>query len=177
MRDPFPGPHGRAPLKPARVIGLGSPFGTDSIGWDLVEELARWNELPPGVAEFSRCGRPDAVLLETLGSPGLVILIDAMRSGRPPGTVRCFAAADVMAGTGMISTHDFGIKSALTLADAIGGLVAEVRVLGVEIAPEPGPTGLRPRPPAALSDARGGVEILSEIKKILMSTVKEHGYL
>jgi len=142
-----------------------------------VEELARWNELPPGVAVFSRCGRPDAELLETLGSPGLVILIDAMRSGRPPGTVQCFAAADVMAGTGMISTHDFGIKSALTLADAIGGLVAEVRILGVEIAPEPGPPGSRSSPPAASSGARGGVEILNEIKKILMSTVKEHGYL
>lgn len=162
-------------MSPVRVIGVGSPFGADRIGWDLVEALGRWDRLPAGVT-LSRCARPDGELLDALAVPGRLILIDAMRSGRPPGTVCRFTAAEVMAGEGMISTHSFGIKSALKLAEALVSLKAEVWVCGIEIAPQTARWDDIRDPGPVPSDSLDIAGIVKEIKKILLDSMREHDY-
>jgi hydrogenase maturation protease len=180
MCDAFPRSHGRAPLKTAHIIGVGSPFGADRIGWEVVNELARpggWAELPPGRVTFSRCGRPDSSLLEALELPGLVILVDAMRSGSPAGTVRCFSAAELIRDGALISSHDFGIKSALSLATALGNLQAEVLICGIEIPFEFMPDTMTAGSALDMRGGRARVEILDEIKIILITSLKRNGYL
>lgn len=180
MCDAFPRSHDRTPLNTARIIGVGSPFGADRIGWEVVDELVRPGggmELPPGRFTLSRCGRPDSGLLEALGHPGLIILIDAMRSGRSPGTIRCIAAKELMNGGGLISSHDFGIKSALSLATALGNLQAEVLICGIEIPLKGMPDTLASRAALDMMGGRDRAEILNEIKKILITSLKRNGYL
>lgn len=162
-------------MSPARVIGVGSPFGADRIGWDVVEALGRWDRLPAGVV-LSRCARPDGELLDALAMPGLLLLVDAMHSGSLPGTVRRFTAEEIMAGEGMISTHSFGIKSALRLAEALVSLKAEVWVCGIEIAPQTARGGAIPDPGPVPPDSLDVAGIVKEIKKILMDSMTEHGY-
>lgn len=168
-------------MRVARVIGVGSPFGADRVGWEVVDALARpeaWGAgSAPARVSYARCGRPDSRLLEAFAQPGLLILIDAMRSGRPPGSIRWFVAQELMADGGLISSHDFGIKSALSLASALGNLSAEVLICGIEIPLEPMPDTLVP---GAALDAMGGrsrTEILSEITGILITSLKRNGYL
>jgi hydrogenase maturation protease len=163
-------------VNPARVIGIGSSFGADRIGWEVVDALARPDSCsgwPPGRVVFSRCARPDGELLAALERPGLVLLIDAMRSGAPAGTVRRVGAEEIMQGGTLISSHGFGINSAVGLAAALGNLAAEVRICGIEI------------PPASAQEAVGAApvmaavreQILSEIRIILMESLRECGYL
>lgn len=162
-------------MSPVRVIGVASPFGADRIGWDVVEALGRWEQLPARVA-LSRCARPDGELLGALAVPGLLILIDAMRSGRSPGTVRRFTAVEVMAGEYMISTHSFGIKSAMSLAEALASLKAEVWVCGIEISPQTARRDGIPDPGPVPPDSPDIAGIVKEIKKILLDSMREHDY-
>jgi hydrogenase maturation protease len=160
-------------VKPARVIGVGSPYGADRIGWEVVDELARSGGMPPERVAFTRCARPDGELLAALERPGLVLLIDAMRSGASPGTVRRVRAEELMRDGTLISSHSFGINSALSLAAALGSLAAEVQICGIEIPPETAPDAVAPAPLTAAERE----EMLSEIRKILMGSLREHGYL
>jgi len=163
-------------VNPARVIGIGSPFGADRIGWDVADALASpggCGGLPPGRAVFSRCARPASELLTALERPGLVLLIDAMRSGVPAGTVRRVRVEEIIRGETLISSHGFGINSALSLAAALGSLAAEVRVCGIEI------------PPESVPEIRGAVsaipalreKMLSDVREILLGSLRECGYL
>lgn len=161
-------------MTPARVLGIGSPFGADRLGWDVVDALARRDDWPPGRVVFACCARPGGELLAALERPGLLFLVDAMRSGTTPGTVRCLRPAEILRDSALISGHGFGINSALSLADALGTLTAEVRVCGIEIPPECTPDGGFPASPGG---GRVDDKIIREIRKILMDSLPAHGAL
>jgi len=62
-----------------------------------------------------------------------VILVDAMRSGRPPGSLHWFSAqAPPPAGIFPYATHRFGLVEALRLGALLGELPGELYVLGIE---------------------------------------------
>ena len=67
-----------------RIIGIGSPFGDDACGLAAARRLA---EEPPAGAEVVVADRPGAALIELLDGVDATILIDAVRSGSPPGTL------------------------------------------------------------------------------------------
>lgn len=164
-------------MTPARVIGIGSPFGADRVGWEAVDALARAGGLPPDLVVFARCARPDGELLAALARPGLLLLIDAMRSGAPPGTVRRVRPEEIMRDGPLISTHGFGINSALSLAAALGGLAAGVRICGIEIPPESAAGGTDAGNGSASAGGWSSGESAREIRKILMESLREFGYL
>jgi len=116
------------------VLGIGSPQGDDRAGWLALEQLA-------GHAAVRAAGA--AVALESLDRPGLallgrwagarkVILIDAVRSGAPPGTLHRALAGDLAAGGSGASSHGFGLAEAVSLAAALDMLPPELVVLGIE---------------------------------------------
>lgn len=167
-------------MSAARIIGVGSPFGADRIGWEAVDELGRpggWEGLPPGRVVFSRCARPDHALLEEFAKPGLLVLVDAMRSGRPAGTVCCLPWAQFMRSGSLISTHNFGIKSALNLAAALGAMHAEVLLCGIEIPLESMPAACPSGAAPDTAGERGRKEILNKIKRVLIPVLRKNGYL
>ena len=112
------------------VFVLGNELrGDDGVG----PAVARW--LAPrmsGSVDVSVVSDP----IELIGrwdDIGLAVVADAMRSGRPPGTVRVMDPDDdVAAGSGTLTTHTLGLMAALRLSRALGHAPDRVVVVGIE---------------------------------------------
>jgi len=115
-----------------RIIGIGSPFGDDAAGLEAARQLAA--EPPPDV-EVVVADRPGATLIELLDGADAVILIDAARSGAPPGTLHDLDLHALSSRPmGFISSHDLGVVETIQLAARLGRLPRRGRVLGIEVA-------------------------------------------
>ncbi|NTV47465.1 MAG: hydrogenase maturation protease, partial [Chlorobiales bacterium] len=64
----------------------------------------------------------------------LVVIVDAMKSKSPVGTVRRFEALREKLGTGMFhySSHLFGLAEAVEMARVLGQLPKELIIYGIE---------------------------------------------
>lgn len=134
MRDALPQAGRPAPVIRVRIIGIGSWSGDDRIGWDAIEAIEASGVLrrfPPDSVDAVRCDRPGGLLALAAGAPAL-ILIDAMRSGASPGTVRRLAAEEVAMAQGGMSSHGLGVAEWLAVARALDLLPAAVLVYGIE---------------------------------------------
>jgi hydrogenase maturation protease len=113
------------------VVGLGRPDrGDDAIGPAVAERAA--GLLPPGVTVLERA--EPAGLIDTWAGAGLVVITDAVRSGRRPGTVHVLHACHgpLPVGTGAGTTHGFGLADAIELGRTLGRLPSRLVVVGVE---------------------------------------------
>jgi hydrogenase maturation protease len=62
-----------------------------------------------------------------------VVVVDAMRSGAAPGTVRTFdVREDPLPEETFASTHSFGPAAGIELARALGRMPASLEVIGIE---------------------------------------------
>ncbi len=119
-----------------RIVGLGSPFGDDRLGWVAVEMLqgsAVLNEGGAGVISFAVLDRPGALLMTHWHDAERVIVVDAVRSGAPPGTLHRLEP-DKWTTSESVSSHGFGLAAALELARALDDLPPLV-LHGIEIDP------------------------------------------
>lgn len=127
-------------MSPVRIIGVGSPFGLDRIGWEAVRALEAAGlaaRFPPGRVTLTAWDRPGSRLVQALRNAAAVILIDAMRAGEVTGAVRRFTPGELSAAPrGFVSSHGVGIPQALALADALGELPARTVIYGIEIGTE-----------------------------------------
>lgn len=118
-----------------RLIGIGSPFGDDRLGWEAAEALRHstaMNAVVPGRIEILSLDRPGAMLPVHWQDTDIVILLDAVRSGAAPGRRHCLDARD-LPGTGMpCSSHGFGIVPAIELARVLGNMPSRLLVRGME---------------------------------------------
>jgi hydrogenase maturation protease len=114
------------------LIGVGSPFGDDTLGWRAVDWL-QGSALPacyPTIHfTFHQSDRPGAFLLEQLRGCDGAIIIDAMQAGLPPGTVRQFSAEQIGSETGLLSTHGFGVAETLALGHSLAKATGESELL------------------------------------------------
>jgi len=123
-------------VAPMRIIGIGSPFGDDQLGWHVVDALqrnAQLEQFPRQQLSFIKTDRPGTHLLELMQDAEVVILVDAMKSGAPAGTIRCFEGPEIEAVSSPLSSHGFGVMSALKLGQALGSLPGRVILYGIEI--------------------------------------------
>lgn len=112
------------------MIGLGNPDrGDDAVGPLVAGRAAGALGLPA-----DSCPPPGPVeLLERWEGVDLAVVVDAVRAGDPPGTVRVIDAADeAVLGTATASTHGLGLACALRLSQAVGRAPARVVLVGVE---------------------------------------------
>jgi hydrogenase maturation protease len=114
------------------VLGVGNELrGDDAVGIELARRIAR-RGLPGIEAESAR---PDGLWLinRWVGTPR-VVLVDAVRSGGPPGSWIRIDAHQGLLGVDAVasSSHRFGIKEAIELARRLGRLPDRLIVLGVE---------------------------------------------
>lgn len=119
------------------IIGVGSPFGTDQIGWLAVDWLQR-SDLQKDFADlqlyFTKADRPGALLLERLHGMDGAIIIDAMQAGLPPGDLRTFTPDQLFTQqTALVSSHAFGVAEALALAASLGELPWRMTIIGIEM--------------------------------------------
>ena len=113
-------------------IGVGNPFRSDDgAGCAVVRRLRA--EVPPGVKVLEETG-DGTELLEAWKEADCVILVDAVLSGAPPGTIhRLDARAEKLpVWFSHSSTHSFGVAEAIELARTMGELPAQLVVYGIE---------------------------------------------
>ncbi|MCW8808389.1 MAG: hydrogenase maturation protease [Rhodanobacter sp.] len=133
------------------IIGVGSPSGDDQAGWWVAQALERG-----GLSARLSCqtrivalDRPGATLVRHLCDADAAVLIDAVHSGQAPGVIhRVDDPASIEKDT-RVSSHGFGVASALALASAIGALPATLVLYGIEI----GAASADAAPSAAVSTA------------------------
>lgn len=130
-------PQGKYPatVTVIRIIGIGSPFGDDQLGWHVADALKHScypDHLAPQQLTCIKTDRPGAGLVELMKGADLVILIDAMESGVSPGTVRRFEGREIEDVTAPLSSHGFGVASALALAQVLDDIPARVILYGIE---------------------------------------------
>jgi len=126
--------HGEAQPEEPRlvVIGVGNAYrGDDAAGLIAVRRLR--NRLGDCVVCREENGEGTA-LMEAWQEAHTVILIDATRSGTPPGTLHRFDVVAQSLPTTLLcsSTHAFGVAEAIELARALGQLPARFLVYGIE---------------------------------------------
>jgi len=113
-------------------IGVGNPFRSDDgAGRAVVRRLRA--EIPPDVKVLEETG-DGAELFEAWKGADCVILVDAVQSGAPPGTIHRLDARMEKLPTWFshASTHSFGVAEAIELARKIGDLPAQLIVYGIE---------------------------------------------
>ncbi|MEK7324858.1 MAG: hydrogenase maturation protease [Chloroflexota bacterium] len=127
------------------IIGLGNPIlGDDGVGWRVAEEVKRGLEIGEletkspilqsliDVDCFSLGGLS---LMERMIGYDRAILIDAVTTGQPPGTVYRFQLEDLpeVSCAHTTAAHDTSLQNALKLGRRMGAkLPSSVAVVGVE---------------------------------------------
>lgn len=115
------------------VIGIGNEFrGDDAIGLLAVRDLAKRHL--PGVQVVESRG-DGARLMRMWKRATTVLLVDAVHSGSPAGTLHRLDASrhPIPAKFLCTSSHQFGVGEALETARAFGELPPRVVVFGVEV--------------------------------------------
>jgi hydrogenase maturation protease len=114
------------------VIGVGHPDrGDDGAGVAVVRALG--GSLPPDVTTIE-LGDDVTRLLTLFQKAPRILIVDAMRSGEAPGTIRRFDArsaplpADAFRGT---SAHAIDVANAIELGRALDLLPEELLVFGI----------------------------------------------
>ena len=149
-----------------RIIGVGSPFGQDQLGWQAAEALQasglaqRYAE---GRVSIQCSDRPGASLLVQMRGADCVLIIDALQSGATPGTIRCLGEQELATTPGFFSSHDFGVVAALALGRVLGELLARVRILGIEM------------DPAAADTAPLPTMLLRQLEEIIATEINNYG--
>lgn len=111
------------------VIGVGNDLrGDDAAGWETVRRLV------PSPSLVLREHAGDAPGLVSLWGPDDdVVIVDAVVSGEPPGTVLEFdaLAGALPAAVSWATTHGAGVAEGVELARALGLLPRSLVVLGI----------------------------------------------
>lgn len=118
------------------VVGCGNPLGgDDGAGVEVVQRLI---EAPqPTGCQLCRLPSDGVDLLEMFAAADLILFVDAVTSGLPPGTLHLVPLPSPEVGVraiGSLSTHGWGLQETLELARALGWPIPRVILLGVEIA-------------------------------------------
>ena len=114
------------------VIGVGNRSrGDDAVGIRVVERLR-------GSVECYESNGDPSELIVLFGSATDVIVVDAMVSGSPPGTITTTeitfgnAPSSVVPLFSQTSTHGFGVFEALELGRILGTIPRRLTVIGIE---------------------------------------------
>jgi len=114
------------------IIGIGNKYrGDDAAGLEVVQALR--GKLPVGIIAIEETGEGTA-LVEAWKGAESVIVVDAIESGSPPGTVRRIDATSQKLPHEIFnhSSHAFGLSAAIELARALNELPSRLIVYGIE---------------------------------------------
>ena len=141
------------------VVGLGNPYmKDDGIGIFAARQLKKSHSLGDKVVVYEYQAMDLSLLLQFKGATK-IILIDALKSGSPPGTVSKY---EITSREGPLlklpNLHELQLYDMLDIASETGLLACPVVVIGVE------PKNVSPG--EGLTDAIAGtiVKIFSEVK-------------
>lgn len=157
---------GASAMTRVRVIGIGSPFGDDRIGWAAIEALEASGILkrfPPGLVDACCCDRPGGGLLTLFEDVGAAVVIDAMVSDSPLGTVRRIAVNEAEPGQAFVSSHGIGIAETLALGKVLNLLPTTLLLYGIEARYAAAETALAPQVRDAIPELLQAIEMDLEL--------------
>lgn len=118
------------------VIGVGSPFGADRFGWQVIEELETRGDLACDEIRLESSDRPGTLLLDYMQGVRKAILIDAITGGTP-GNVRIIDKTQLIEQSSIHSAHQFGVAETISLGETLNLLPDEIILIGVETGNKP----------------------------------------
>lgn len=120
-------------MRKIKVLGIGSPFGDDRLGWEVVNQLQQCAEIQALPIEIKTLDRPGMRLLEEFQSFQTVLLIDALQSGAAVGSLHCLEKEALLNLPSPPSSHAIGIAEALKMAEAMEMLPENLLLFAIEI--------------------------------------------
>lgn len=123
------------PVCPTLVMGVGNVLqGDDGVGVHAIRALQRHADAWPGLRLYD-AGTLGTTLLVEIERTDCLIVIDAMRMGDAPGTVRHFVDQDMdrwMRRGKAGSVHEVGLSELMDLARLQGRLPGRRALVGIE---------------------------------------------
>ncbi|MCO6411904.1 MAG: HyaD/HybD family hydrogenase maturation endopeptidase [Thiogranum sp.] len=118
---------------PVLILGLGNILLADEgVGVAVIERLQKHYRLPEGV-ELLDGGTSGMTLLDDLRNRDILIVVDAVRTGQPPGTVVVLKGEQVPAFfRSKVSPHQLALSDVLAVLTLTGEKPLDVTVIGVE---------------------------------------------
>ena len=114
------------------IIGIGSPYGADQLGWQVVDQLkTRQAVLSKPNIRLETCDRPGTLLLDYMKGVQKAILIDAIEGGTS-GNMRMVDKQELLDEATPHSSHQLGVAEAILLGEKLHLLPQEMVLLGVE---------------------------------------------
>ena len=114
------------------LIGVGNEYrDDDALGICVVREIHRRMPGQPRVMELSGEG---SALMDAWTGAGRVIIVDAVSSGKAPGTIHRIDAStqEIPRGFFHYSSHAFGVAEAIEVARRLGTLPRQLILYGIE---------------------------------------------
>lgn len=118
-----------------RVIGIGSPFGNDNIGWRVIEYMRQHRsveQLPDSIALIDS-DRPGVNLISQFAGAKCVVLVDAILTADQHGEVIQLDREQLMDSHQGISSHDLDTAAAITLAATLHILPDTLYIIGLGV--------------------------------------------
>ena len=131
------------------MLGIGSPLGADTLGWaviDRLEQTLKGCHHGRMHIELGKADRPGLALIEMLRPWPHAILVDAVLSGAPAGTLHHLTGDELPMSPARLSTHDAGVAEAIGLGSAMNTLPPLLELFGIEVVPD------RPADPEAVGN-------------------------
>lgn len=119
-------------MKNLKIIGIGSPFGMDRLGWDTVDYLKKHKQHAIKHSQLIKLDRPATELLGYLDKEKKIIIIDAINGNDETGKVLQLTVTDLPETGSNLSSHGIGLSDALQLADTLGQLPSDLLIIGME---------------------------------------------
>ena len=146
----------------AVVIGLGNLYMRDDGLGIRVAQVLKERDLGENVS-VQEHPEMDLTVIENLQGASRVIVVDAVRGGKEPGTVSKYALAPRKGDlTQLPSLHSLALSDILDLAMSSGMLTCPVVIVGVEPKDDSLGVGLSP-------------EVESALPKVIEAVIKELG--
>lgn len=124
-------------MKLMRVVGVGSPFGDDQLGWRVADLLKNNSALQldlGGRLEVQSRDRPGLMLVDSMSCVDYLWVIDAVKTQHNKiGHVYRFDGESLGDDSGFLSTHGFGVIQAIELAKILRQFPVKTWIYGVEI--------------------------------------------
>lgn len=115
------------------VIGVGSPFGADRFGWQVVDQLQ--NILDQAEIGYCKLDRPGSALLQQMEGYQQVVLVDAIQtdSDRASELIVLDQPQLLKLSQQKRSTHALGIAETVALGNVLNDLPPQLQLVGVGV--------------------------------------------
>lgn len=128
-------------LPPLKIIGIGSPFGDDQVGWEAIRRLQQ--RLPATAAvQLIALDRPGCGLIQTFRDADCCWLIDALGTPGPAGRYLQPGLGELASHCAPVAgAHGWGLLETLQLATTLGMLPSRlelhcITIGGIELSSE-----------------------------------------